>query len=355
MAMADKNPPTSSIKSLFDAAPGGFFITDKNATILYANRALEAKTGYSVHETIGKTPGKLWGRQMPSAFYKKLWHVLKEERQPFINPVKNRRKSGEVFDDIMRIAPIFEKDEIAYYIAIQPARTSKNLEDEFTEFMRQGQCNPSLFLQKLSSWILEKPLSLPSSITPSEFLQSYFVEPTQDLYKKRTEDTELLLFAQRKISNFNALYEKYYKTIFGYFYQRLGRDKETSSDLTQETFLRAFSHLSSFVPSNATYQTYLIRIAHNILVNHYRKKFPETHDETILSLLPAKENKIEEREYLIDQAIQKLKPLEQEVIKGMYHEGLSVKEISAKVGKTENAVKLLLSRTRKKLRGFIQD
>ncbi len=354
--MTYKSLPSSSIKTLFDTAPGGFFITDKNAIILYANRALEAKTGYSVHETIGKTPGKLWGRQMPQAFYKKLWHVLKEKKQPFTSPVKNRRKSGELFDETMRIAPVFEKDEIAYYIAVQPTKNNQNVEKEFADFMRDGQRDPTLFIQKLGSWILEKPLSLPSSLSTSEFLQSYFIEPTEEVYKKRIEDKELLLFAQKKISNFNALYEKYYKIVFGYFYGRLSSDKETASDLTQETFLRAFSHLSRFVPSNATYQTYLIRIAHNILVNHYRVKIPLGFEQTEVSNLCSTEkiNNFFVKES-IDQALLQIPRFQQDILNLYYTEGYSIREIAQKFQKSENAIKLQLSRARKVLKNLLDE
>ncbi len=353
--MAENSSLQHSIKSLFDTAPGGFFITDKNATILYANQALQTKTGYSVHETVGVNPGKLWGKQMPQKFYQKLWHVIKKEKQPFVSAVKNRTKTGEVFDDTMRIAPIFDKGEIVYYIALQSSKKNKNLETEFFDFMRQGQQDTSLFVEKLGSWILEAPLRVDPQFSTSEFLYSSFVAPTQEVYKNRDEDRELLLFAQKKISNFHALYEKYYKTIFTYFYRHLNGDTEAASDFAQETFLKAFAHLSTFVPSNASYQTYLMRIAHNILVNYYRKNVSLVNDETLLSLIPAKEQNKEVEEYMLDVALRKLNSFEQGVIQDMYHEGLSVKEISQKVGKTENAVKLVLSRARKKLRELLQD
>lgn len=151
------------------------------------------------------------------------------------------------------------------------------------------------------------------------------------------------------------MYEKYYKTIFTYFYRHLNGDTEAASDFAQETFLKAFAHLSTFVPSNASYQTYLMRIAHNISVNYYRKNVSLVNDETLLSLIPAKEQNKEVEKYMLDVALRKLNSFEQGVIQDMYHEGLSVKEISQKVGKTENAVKLVLSRARKKLRELLQD
>jgi len=53
---------------------------------------------------------------------RELANMKKEEKQPFMSAVKNRTKTGEVFDDTMRIAPIFEKGEIVYYIALQSSK-----------------------------------------------------------------------------------------------------------------------------------------------------------------------------------------------------------------------------------------
>jgi len=58
-----------------------------------------------------------------------------------------------------------------------------------------------------------------------------------------------------------------FTTIFGI---RTGHQKDTAEDLTQETFLRAFKHLSHFQNRGYSYLSYLLTIAHNVLVNYYR-------------------------------------------------------------------------------------
>ena len=39
----------------------------------------------------------------------------------------------------------------------------------------------------------------------------------------------------------------------------------------QETFLRAYKHLSGFTDKGISYFSYLLTIAHNLLVNYYRQ------------------------------------------------------------------------------------
>ncbi|PIT86329.1 MAG: RNA polymerase subunit sigma-24, partial [Candidatus Magasanikbacteria bacterium CG10_big_fil_rev_8_21_14_0_10_43_6] len=71
--------------------------------------------------------------------------------------------------------------------------------------------------------------------------------------------------AQQDGAAFGALYSKYYHRIFHYFYERVLKQRGVAEDLAQETFLRAFRHVTFFEHKNASYYTYLLRIAHNVL------------------------------------------------------------------------------------------
>ena len=70
---------------------------------------------------------------------------------------------------------------------------------------------------------------------------------------------------------YEAVYRKYADKVFNYFWYRTGHDKPLSEDLMQETFLRAFQQRSKYKAKGYSYQTYLLTIAHNLLVDHYRK------------------------------------------------------------------------------------
>jgi len=94
-------------------------ITDDDGKILYANQATQRITGYPHSEIIGSTP-RLWGKQMPLSFYKKLWHCIKEERNPFIGQVTNKRKNGEKYEAHVTVSPIIKKDgELIGFVGIE--------------------------------------------------------------------------------------------------------------------------------------------------------------------------------------------------------------------------------------------
>jgi len=94
-------------------------ISDPDGKIFFANDAACRITGYSQSEMIGHTPS-LWGRQMSTNFYKQLWKTIKDEKQPFNGNVRNKRKNGEIYDAILRIAPILNSgQELIGFIATE--------------------------------------------------------------------------------------------------------------------------------------------------------------------------------------------------------------------------------------------
>lgn len=170
---------------------------------------------------------------------------------------------------------------------------------------------------------------------------------------KNREDRELVTAAQRNPRAFGRLYSKYQQKLFRFFWHRL-HDVDQAADFVQETFLRAFSSLRRFRFRGYSYQAILRRIGLNLLVDYFRKKktvsledvgeIPDDRDERRqLSL---------EAELLWAKAV-RLPPAERRVLELYYRQERSIRDIAATVGKSENAVKLLLSRGRKRLRRLV--
>jgi RNA polymerase sigma-70 factor (ECF subfamily) len=152
---------------------------------------------------------------------------------------------------------------------------------------------------------------------------------------------------------FEELYKRYRNQIYNYFWYRTGRQKEVAEDLMQETFLRAFLYLNRFKVKKHPYIAYLSTIAHNILVNYYRSKrmiplsyLGEDFDAPV-DIQRSLEKKIELEN--LWKTIQELPPLWKDILLMKYKRNMSIREIGRIVGKSENAVKLILSRARKKL------
>lgn len=164
-------------------------------------------------------------------------------------------------------------------------------------------------------------------------------------------DVQLITDAKQDTAAFEAVYRKYAPKVFNYFWYRVGHNKEVAEDLMQETFVRAFQALPKYVVKNGSYLTYLLTIAHNLLVNYYRTKQPvplEEAEKIPVEITDRVEHTLATEQ--LWQAIQDLPDSEKDAIYLMYREDKPVKDMAQIMGKSENAVKLLLSRARKRLR-----
>lgn len=122
------------IKRAFDLLKDHVVITDENANILYANKAVEQKTGFSIEEVIGKNPADLWGGKMAKDFYEKMWYTIKTEKKPFVGEVHNVKKDGKEYWQELHISPILdERGEVKFFIAIEPDITERKKKEQFRD------------------------------------------------------------------------------------------------------------------------------------------------------------------------------------------------------------------------------
>lgn len=82
---------------------------------------------------------------------------------------------------------------------------------------------------------------------------------------------ELIIIEAAKLNpeRFAPLYNKYYKQIFNYVYQRMD-DKDTAFDLTGQVFLKALTNLGNYQFKGVPFASWLYRIAHNELMQTFR-------------------------------------------------------------------------------------
>lgn len=92
------------------------------------------------------------------------------------------------------------------------------------------------------------------------------------------KDAELVRAAQQDPAAFEALYRKWLKPVYRYFFFRLGNTKD-ADDLTAQVFLKAYQALPHY-HSRSYFSTWLFTIAHARLVDHYRRSARKTARET---------------------------------------------------------------------------
>lgn len=132
-------------------------------------------------------------------------------------------------------------------------------------------------------------------------------------------------------------------------------DMMDAQELTQDTFLRAFSHIDSYAPHKASLSTWLCRIAYHLTLDHLRRRRPvivamEDHtdisdEELEAELSTGREERIEQLMEVIDE----LPDDERMFLTLYYFEDRPLAEITYITGIEPAALANRLYRTRKKL------
>lgn len=159
---------------------------------------------------------------------------------------------------------------------------------------------------------------------------------------------------------FERLYDIFYDPIFRYLRFRV--DDREVDDLVSEVFLKVIKKITAYKSSKTgTFSAWIFRIAHNTLVDFYRKREellgledPETgkirFDVPDLELTPDKKVQKDEFQSEIRNIVKKLPALYQEIIQLKFLDELSNREIAQITGKTEGNVRIVQMRALRELR-----
>jgi RNA polymerase sigma-70 factor (ECF subfamily) len=168
-----------------------------------------------------------------------------------------------------------------------------------------------------------------------------------------TDEQLMLAFSKGCSDSFNELFRRYKQPIFGFFCRRVA-DPAHAEEFSQETFFALLRAAIRYEP-RALFRTYLYAIAQKILRAHRRKagfratflgsahsaKEPAAHDATDSSLW-------------VRRAVEKLDPLDREILLLREFEQLSYTEISDLLQLPLNTVRSRLFRARIALRDFLK-
>ena len=134
--------------------------------------------------------------------------------------------------------------------------------------------------------------------------------------------TKVVMLHDRK--SFDLLVRKYQSPIRGFFLRQTLGDAQLSDDLAQDTFVKAYTHLSGF-RGTASFSTWLYRIAYNVWYDYTR-----SHKETQDIDTPAVSITLQ----LMD--------------------GLSIDKIAEVTGLAQGTIKSHLSRGKQKLASYLK-
>ena len=158
-------------------------------------------------------------------------------------------------------------------------------------------------------------------------------------------------------SAFAELYERHYDQIFRYISFKCGNRLE-AEDLTGEVFLKMLESIHKFKFQGFPFTSWLYRIAHNLVVDNFRRKGrkPTVPLDKVLNFSGGADSDMENQVQLswsmreVVEAMDNLTDLQREVITLRFVAGLSIAETANTVGRKENAVKALQHAGIRKLR-----
>ena len=137
---------------------------------------------------------------------------------------------------------------------------------------------------------------------------------------------------------------------------RMVGSPEDAEELTQDVFLKAFQHLSSF-KGTSSFSTWIYSIAYNTAISSARKKKFDTFvmDDALLANISdtqvdeALNDEGEEQIAKLNRAMEQLDSEEQALISLFYYEEKTLNEVALILGLTESNAKVKLHRIRKKI------
>jgi RNA polymerase sigma-70 factor (ECF subfamily) len=154
------------------------------------------------------------------------------------------------------------------------------------------------------------------------------------------------------------LYDHYAPRIYAYIYRRAG-DAHLAEDLTGDVFVRVMQAIQSERFWHTSFQAWLYRIAHNLVVDHYRRQ-QAAEMELDEGMVAAEDDPA----YAVAQrlshqhlwaAINRLTPGQQQVLALRFGEGMTARKTAEVMGKGTGAIEALQHRALATLRRVLKE
>lgn len=164
---------------------------------------------------------------------------------------------------------------------------------------------------------------------------------------------------QDKQARLAGLYEEYYDRIARYACTRIGNQSD-AEDIAGEVFLKALDSLDSFKEQGPPMQVWLFKIAHNLVVDYLRrnskmKRVPLDEINVADNSDPAAAAELSFEIERVKQALKRLSADQQEVIRLRFLAGLTSREVSYLMGKTDGAVREMQRAALERLRQILNE
>lgn len=185
--------------------------------------------------------------------------------------------------------------------------------------------------------------------------------PKEETKNKNEKIESLVVLAQDgDTDSFANIYDLFIDQIYRYVFYRVKSDD--AEDLVENVFLKAWENIKQYKPKQKSFSAWLFRIAHNLVIDHYRAT-KDKDMEVLDEMMPdhkREHNPIRVVEDKFDNAalkiaLSKLKKQYQDVIIYKFINEFSNLEIAELVGKSEGSLRILQFRALKALKKELKE
>jgi RNA polymerase sigma-70 factor, ECF subfamily len=185
-----------------------------------------------------------------------------------------------------------------------------------------------------------------------------------DPQKSKKPDEELVQKLVAACQNgdsdaFGQLYDLYVDMVYRYVYYRVSR--EEVEDITENIFVRVWENIDKYTPGKHPFSSWLFRIAHNLVVDHYRfhRKHISLRERLPQHVTQSKDDPVDWTAQRLNKtqvrdSLRELKEPYQQVLVLKFLSGFDNKEIAEVMGRTEGNVRILQYRALKALRKILE-
>lgn len=150
------------------------------------------------------------------------------------------------------------------------------------------------------------------------------------------------------------IYRETIRPLYAYVSRRVGGDRSLAEDLVQDTWMRALdSWPGRGLPDEPL--AWLVRVARNTLVSHFRRHQPESVDPASIAIEDDRFSPTApDTAAVVSWGLTRLRRAHADVLEDFYFEGKSVTEIAAARSLSERAVEGRLRRARATLKSKLE-
>jgi len=175
------------------------------------------------------------------------------------------------------------------------------------------------------------------------------------------DENKLIKEAQKGESDcFGRLYDHYIPQIYRFVLMKINHHQE-AEDLVHDVFLSAWQNIDSYSHQGFPFSSWLYQIARNKVIDYYRLKKStiqlDNIDESFVKIASAVEHNLDANLDIgrIYGTLNQLTPDQKDVIIMRFIEDLSHQEISAAMGRSEGAIRLLQHRAINTLKDLLNN